>query len=257
MQTTNKMSHLNLLARVGVIPKCIANAASDRDAPQPPADLADNEVLVYGPIVDEGDRAMLRDIFGVESTSPASFRSALDAVDGDVLVRVNSEGGFVSQGSAIQQVIVENRKRRKVDGIIDGMAYSAASWIALSLDDLQIAQFGEIMFHRAWNGTVGNADAQRAAAQKLDNFDNELVRFVEDSVDYKTLGYESPMALLKGADGNGTFIGSSDAEKAGIARVYNSIESEPPGPDYDDFTANALHAMLKSLNYRRTQCPAQ
>ena len=251
-------NYMNALVSLGIVPPSVVNAASDKDFSEPD-DVGDGEVLIYGPIVDEGNRVMLDELFGVASTSPLSFRDAVNAIEGDVLVRVNSPGGFVSQGAAIQQTILENRKRRKMKGMIDGSAYSAAAWLALSLDDLEVSQFGDLMIHRAWSYRVGNADEMLATSEKLAKFDVELESFIEERLDYKALGFDTPMDLMKGTDGQGTFISASEAVRAGIATVYDfddgadQVQIEPGWNETDQFTMNALSTMLRARNNRRLQ----
>lgn len=92
-----------------------------------------------------------------------------------VTVRINSPGGFVTEGQAIY-----NALRRHSDGggkvtvEVDALAASIASYIAMAGDEILIAENAMFMIHKAWTMMAGNADAFRKEAGVLDKFDDTL-----------------------------------------------------------------------------------
>ena len=134
---------------------------------------AENEILVYGEIVDEGWRAMLAE-WGDESfISAESFGAKLDALTGQVLMRMNSVGGDVWEVAAMYQKALE---WKAVDGnslacIVDGKACSAASYLMLAADDIEISEMGSVMIHYPRGGSRGRAKELKSYADFM--FDQE------------------------------------------------------------------------------------
>jgi ATP-dependent Clp protease, protease subunit len=88
-------------------------------------------------------------------------------------LRVNSPGGDVFSGRAMATAIKAHPS--KVIAHIDGLAASAASYVALSADEVEIAQGAFVMIHRAWGLTMGNAEDHLDMGALLEKIDEELV----------------------------------------------------------------------------------
>ena len=92
----NLMTRIQALARLGIHPKVcehLAKRAQDGDDQAPPA-AADNELLLYGAIVDEGERSFYAEWFDDDSlVSAMSVKARLAEITGDVVLRINSPGG--------------------------------------------------------------------------------------------------------------------------------------------------------------------
>lgn len=86
---------------------------------------------------------------------PASYIiDALKEADGEgktIQIRLNSAGGDAFQGIAIANAI--KRMKAKTVAIVDGIAASIASIIAVSCDERHMASNACIMIHNSW--TVG------------------------------------------------------------------------------------------------------
>ena len=89
-------ARLRALALVDIVPSV---AARWTEAPALTAQAGEGEVLVYGPIVSDLDAAFIQEFLGVEAVTGAGFRTALNAIAGDVTVRINSPGGDVHEAS--------------------------------------------------------------------------------------------------------------------------------------------------------------
>lgn len=114
------------------------------------------------------------DFFG-EGITDKDIRDELkNAGDEDVIVRINSPGGFVSHGTAIAQLLSEHKGR--VDVQIDGIAASAASYIAISGETLAMANGAMMMIHDPWSLVAGNREDMRKEAQILDRFAQNYAR---------------------------------------------------------------------------------
>jgi ATP-dependent Clp protease, protease subunit len=81
-------------------------------------------------------------------------------------LRINSAGGDVFAGLSMYRLLVEHKA--KVIAHIDGLAASIASIIAMSGDEIRIAEAGFLMIHNAWGVAVGDAEQMRQTAGLLD-----------------------------------------------------------------------------------------
>lgn len=118
------------------------------------------------------DAIVSDDIWG--GVSAISLVKELVALDAPVIhLRINSPGGDVFAARAIEQAIREHKS--KVISHIDGYAASAASYLALAADEVQIAPGGFFMIHKAWTFAMGNADDLMNTAALLEKVDESLV----------------------------------------------------------------------------------
>jgi len=97
--------------------------------------------------------------------SAAEFVADLAAVDGDLEVQINSPGGNVFDGLAIYNAIAQ--RPGNVTTVIDGLAASAASFIAQAGKSRVIAPGAMVMIHGAQGLCVGNEADMRETADLL------------------------------------------------------------------------------------------
>jgi ATP-dependent protease ClpP protease subunit len=98
----------------------------------------------------------------------AKVKDALAALKGvkTLNVYINSEGGDVFEAKAIYEQLQRFDAEKVV--YVDGIAASAATFIAMAGDRIITAPFANWMIHEAWSGAVGNAADLRAMADLLD-----------------------------------------------------------------------------------------
>ncbi len=134
-----------------------------------PAATSEDGVAVlrlYDPIDSWGD------FWGV---SAKEFAAALDALPADtreIRLHLNSPGGEVFEGIAIMNMLRQHRAR--VVAIVDGLAASAASFLACSANELVMSRNSELMIHDAWGLCVGNAGDMRDLAERLDHVSDNI-----------------------------------------------------------------------------------
>ena len=97
--------------------------------------------------------------------------NALDAPT--IHLRINSPGGEVFAARAIEAAIRNHPAR--IVAHVDGYAASAASFVAVACDEVEIAPGGFFMIHKAWTFTAGNADDLLHTAEMLEKLDASLV----------------------------------------------------------------------------------
>jgi ATP-dependent Clp endopeptidase proteolytic subunit ClpP len=95
-----------------------------------------------------------------------SYLSQLDGARGELTVRINSPGGAVSDGIAIYNAFA--RFPGHVTIVIDGLAASVSSLIAMAGEKVQMATNALLMIHSPWTLTEGDADELRDTADVLD-----------------------------------------------------------------------------------------
>lgn len=128
-----------------------------------------SEILLYGPIAGE------RSWWGDEVT-PRSFAEDLESLNGkDVTVRINSGGGDVFAAHAIHNQLIAYKG--KVTVVIDGLAASAATIIAVAGDRIIMPSNALFMIH---NPAIGlsdyyGADELLKAAEALNTIKDSIV----------------------------------------------------------------------------------
>lgn len=120
------------------------------------------ELLLYGVIGDDFD--------GLDSKT---FLTSLQQM-GDVTVRINSGGGFVDEGIAIYNALLQHEGNVTVK--VDAIAASMASVIAMAGDTVQMAENALLMIHNPWGLVIGDARDMRHEADVLDKMRESLVK---------------------------------------------------------------------------------
>jgi ATP-dependent Clp protease, protease subunit len=126
----------------------------------------EQEIYIYDEIGSPG---------GYWGVDPEQFAKDLKAMVGPVTIRINSPGGSVFGGMSIYNAIQSYEGGTTT--IIDGLAASAASYIALAGDTVKISQGAFIMIHEAWSIAIGNASDFRKEADLLDKIDGQIAGF--------------------------------------------------------------------------------
>lgn len=140
----------------------VKNKANDR-----------GEIILYGTIgaggwFDEG---------GVSAAQFAKDLKALGSVK-SIDLRLNSEGGLVNDARAMYTLLTQHKA--KVTVYIDGLAASAASFLAMAGEQIHIAESGFFMIHNARGVTRGTADDHEANTKLLRSFDAEIRKTYAD-----------------------------------------------------------------------------
>jgi ATP-dependent protease ClpP protease subunit len=107
-----------------------------------------------------------------EGVSAIDFVAQLAAIDGDLQVNINSPGGDVFDGLAIYNALAQ--RPGNVTTIVDGLAASAASFIAMAGKTRMICPGAMIMIHEAAGLCIGNAGDMRDLAELLDKVSENI-----------------------------------------------------------------------------------
>lgn len=139
------------------------------------ADSTDVEIFLYDHIVSSEDEA---EWWG--GVAPESFVKAVYGVDQDAKIhlRINSPGGSVFAARAMEQALRDHKGGVIVH--IDGLAASAATFIAMAGEEVIMAKGAMFMIHKAWTGMWGNSNDLRKEADLLDKIDGTLAQTYAD-----------------------------------------------------------------------------
>lgn len=122
------------------------------------------EVHVYG--------AIGQDMWG-DGVDSSEFVKTIDGLDVDRLtVHVNSPGGDAFAGIAMMNAL--RRQSAQVDVTVDGLAASAASYIAMGGDTLTMGRNSQLMIHDASGGCWGNAADMEKTADILSKLSDQV-----------------------------------------------------------------------------------
>ncbi len=117
------------------------------------------------------------DWFG-DGVSAKKISDQLAGMTGDLTVRINSLGGDVFEGHAIYNLIKGYKGKTTV--IVDGIAASAASVIAMAGDDVILPVNGMLMIHDPWTFAMGDARVMNKTAETLNSIKQSIVNVYEE-----------------------------------------------------------------------------
>lgn len=174
----------------------ISNAAGDRA-----------ELFIYGAIDDW------------DGTSAAAFTKELKNITAPSIdLRINSPGGLVFEAVAIYSAL--KRHPATVDVHVDGLAASAASFVAMAGDSIEIEKPAKMMIHDAQGLTIGNAEDMRTMADLLDELSNTIA-------DIYAQRSGKPASQWRQAMRSTTWYSATEAVKAGLADKVAGTSDTP------------------------------
>lgn len=160
------------------------------------------EIYIYGNIGDRWDES------GVIAATLVKEIAGLEA--DEIKLRINSFGGSVPEGLAIFNAL--KRHPATVHAIIDGVAISCASYIAMAADRITIAENAQMMVHAPWGYVEGNAMLMRERAGVLDRYAQALAGGYADK---SGMSRDDALALV--TDGKDHWYLAQEAVDAGLA----------------------------------------
>jgi ATP-dependent Clp protease protease subunit len=112
-----------------------------------------------------------------DDVTPALFKSELDEGEGDVTVWINSPGGDCFAAAQIYNMLTSYKG--KVTIMIDGLAASAASVIAMAGDKVIISPVGMLMIHNPATEAMGDKQDMEKAIDMLDEVKDSIINAYE------------------------------------------------------------------------------
>lgn len=169
-----------------------------------------------------------------EGTTDKGIKRVLDSLDGkeEIDVVINSNGGDVFQGIAIGNLLKANKA--KINIIINGVAASAASIIAMAGDTIQIYPNAQLMIHRASTWAEGNVDVFRQTADQLESIDKS----VKASYQSRFNGTDDELDELLIAE---KYMDAETAVNYGLVdEIINDVQVEPIKEDGNEENVDSV-----------------
>ena len=135
-------------------------------------------------------------------------------------IRINSFGGSVVDGLAIYNALRDYRGSKTV--VVDGIAASAASLIAMAGDSIEMPETSMMMIHGPWTYTAGNSSELRQQADVLDKFAEAML-----SAYTRKTGMSDDEARALLTDGEDHWYTGAEAVAAKIADKIRDFAPEP------------------------------
>ncbi len=176
------------------------------------------------------------DEIGFWGITAKDFRNDLKALGEveEIELRINSPGGEVMDALAIFNLLLDHPAR--VMAYIDGWAASAASLIAMTGDEVLIAENAYLMIHNPWGGGPMEADEHRKYADLLDSHKTLCIGIYQRHADL------SDDELNRMMD-EGTWLTGQEAVDAGFATGTFAAVAAAASAHFDPQRyAETLHA---------------
>lgn len=151
---------------------------------------------------------LLYDEIGFWGVTAKDFVQALAAAgDGPLTLRINSPGGDVFDGLAIYNAL--RARNAPVTVVVDGLAASAASFIAMAGKTVSMAEQSMLMIHNAWGVCMGDRNDMLDMASVMEKIDGQL----SDIYAFKSGKKASD---IRGMMDEETWFTSTEAKDAGL-----------------------------------------
>lgn len=181
---------------------------------------------------------------GPWGVSAAEFIEAMSAIPADtteIRLHLNSPGGELWDGMAIINALRAHPAR--VVAIVDGLAASMASLIAVTADECVMGVGAQMMIHDAWNMAWGNEAALLKVAERLGRESDSAARMYAakaggDPADWRQLMRDE------------TWYYDSEAVAAGLADRAEALPTPDAAP------ADAAAMILPDLYRYRSRAEA-
>lgn len=179
--------------------------------------------------------------YGYESGfyCPDDVRNAINSLEPgeELLLEVNSIGGSVFGGNEIYALLEGCTNPTRA--VIQSMAASAASYMIMSCDRIEIHLPAQLMIHRASTYAWGNTEDLRQAQQMLDVTDTSILDVYCHRCGDR-VSREDLAAMME----NETYIGSADALRYGLVdSIIGGESNAQPGL----LVASAFNNTVKAM----------
>jgi ATP-dependent Clp protease protease subunit len=153
-------------------------------------------------------------------------------------IYINSPGGDVFDGVAIYNLI------HRFDGektcVVDGLAASAASLVAMSAPKIHMAANSMMMIHDPWGGVIGNSADMRKTADELDKITDVLV----STYATRTKGDAKEIRTWMAEE---TWMTADEAKGRGFCDVVLAAAEGDDEEESDDSAENSAHPLVNKF----------
>ena len=170
------------------------------------------------------DGAIAEESWFGDDVTPAAFKNELHAGDGPITVWINSPGGDCVAAAQIYNMLMDYPA--DVTVVIDGIAASAASVIAMAGTTVKMSPVSLMMIHNPLTIAMGDSDEMRKAIQLLDEVKESIINAYE----IKTSMSRTKLAHLMDAE---TWMNAKKALELGFCDeiMYQPEAAQPDSPE--------------------------
>jgi ATP-dependent protease ClpP protease subunit len=177
------------------------------------------------------------DLIGGWDNDSGEFVRALHGITADAIdLFINSPGGFVYDAVAMYEAVLAHPAT--VTTRINGLAASAASFLALAGDEVEIAKAGRMMVHDAQGIGIGSPAEMREYADLLDEVSDDIAGIYADRAGGTVASWRKTMSAT-------TWYSSQQAVDAGLAHRVTGKKDD--GPDNRTRLIQARYRALTTL----------
>jgi ATP-dependent protease ClpP protease subunit len=176
------------------------------------------------------------DVIGGWDNDSGEFVKAVHALDVDTIdLHINSPGGLVYDAVAMYEALEQSPAA--VHAHVDGLAASAASFLAMVGDQRDISRGGRMMIHDAQIVAWGSPADLREAADLGDAVSDDIAAYYAAAAGGKASGWRAAMTAT-------TTYSAAQAVDAGLMQRVSSTASDDDGPDNRSQLLRARHRAL-------------
>lgn len=186
------------------------------------------EVLIYGPVGD----------YFWDGISAKQFVEELRGITAThITVRINSDGGIVSDGVAIHNALKSHPA--KITTVVDGLAASIASLVFMAGDTRKMYPASSLMLHAPWTWAAGNAKKLRKLAEDLET--------TSEAVNTAYLAHTTDAAAVEAmlTDGDDHYLTAARSVELGLATELATTVD--PATTNDNAAAAALLSLISAI----------
>lgn len=184
----------------------------------------ENKAAVGGPAI----VSIYDEIGGPYGMTAADFLSEMREINGDIEMHINSPGGDVFDGIAIYNQLRAAQKKGTVHIVVDGLAASAASFIAqaASPGHLEMAPHSQMMIHDGFALGMGNAADMLELAAQLDKASDNIAAIYADRTGKPAAHWRELMRAE-------TWLSDWEAVECGLADRVQGTDDAPGSAGWD------------------------
>lgn len=192
---------------------------------------------------------LIYDIIDPWGVSAGDFANALNELDVDeIVVGINSPGGIVFDGIAIMNAL--KRHPANIITRIDGVAASAASFIAMAGDEIQTSKYAEMMIHEARGYVSGTAEDMKEMLDLLLRHNTAIAGVYRDRAGGELKDW---LKLMK----NETWFTAEEMVAAGLADTIIEPADESSEADETESLKNRFDLSVFNYAGRQAAPPPQ
>ncbi len=215
--------------------------------PSPAGEGTVATIRLYGPIDSWGGW------WGISASDVSDVLDALPESVTQIILRINSPGGEVFEAMSILNML--RAHKASVLGVVDGLAASAGSVIAVGCDETVMSPGTQMMIHSPSTIVWGNAHEMRKEADVLDSVEESIISIYRDKAGESAWGELLAAETWYTAEG-AVEVGLADrvavVKDAGETSTAGAEDDDPVDPLEGDTVEDKYQSARARLGWRPT-----